>query len=246
MKSIRRTFLKTFAYTLAGSFMMGRETTQWLVGSAHAAQGDAGELRIDLTQFPALQNPNGSVRLALNPFTTNRANGAYYPIIVNRTQNGSYVALNSRCTHADCVVEPFNSGSNSCICPCHGSRFSIDGRRLFGPASRDLERYNVREDGEEFLVIEVPGLNYSVEMNTVSGPAGNLIELSFPSQDRVRYEVLFRSDLQTEWTAVPFGTSSNGPFNVMETSGNGSSKSVFVQPEGQRGFYSVAVIVIED
>ncbi len=245
MQLQRRTFLKTIAYSMAGSLFMGKEISQLLIGTTYAAEGSTGELKIDLAQFPALQNPNGSVRLALNPFTTNRPNGAYYPILINRLQSGDYVAINSRCSHADCVVNPFSSAANACICPCHGSRFGIDGSRISGPAPRNLDQYNLRQEGEETLIVEVPGLNYSVQMTPTPTASGDVVELSFPTQDRVSYEVLFRTDLQSDWSAVEFGNSSEGPFNLLESTGNGSDKSVFVQPQGDTGFFSVAVVVTE-
>ena len=242
----RRSFLKTFTYSLAGSMLLGKESQQWLVGSAHAATGPAGELRINLTEFSSLQNPNGSVRLALNPFTSTRANGEYFPIIVNRLQDGTYAALSSKCTHDNCVVNAFSAAQNACICFCHGSRFGIDGRRISGPASRNLDTYAVRQEGEDILVIEVPGLQFSVEMTTANSAAGNkVIELSFPTKDRVPYEILYRPNLDSEWTPVNFSASAEGPFNQQEIAGNQSTRTVFVQPEGQSGFYAVSVVVKE-
>lgn len=241
----RRSFLKTFTYSLAGSMLLGKESQQWLVGSAHAATGSAGELRINLTEFSSLQNPNGSVRLALNPFNSTRANGEYYPIIVNRLQDGTYAALSSKCTHDNCVVNAFSAGLNACVCLCHGSRFGIDGRRISGPASRNLDTYAVRQEGEDILVIEVPGLQFSVEMNTANSAAGKVIELSFPTKDRVPYEILYRPNLGSGWTPVNFSSSAEGPFNQQEIAGNQSTRTVFVQPEGQYGFFAVSVVVKE-
>ena len=66
-----------------------------------------------------------------------------------RDGEGSVHAVSPVCTHLYCEVR-FNSGDVSWDCPCHGSRFSVDGTVLEGPATDDLERQDVaaleRED----------------------------------------------------------------------------------------------------
>ena len=52
---------------------------------------------------------------------------------VYRDEEGKLHELSARCTHLGCIVR-FNSGERSWDCPCHGSRFGIDGEVLEGPA----------------------------------------------------------------------------------------------------------------
>jgi glycine/D-amino acid oxidase-like deaminating enzyme/nitrite reductase/ring-hydroxylating ferredoxin subunit len=47
------------------------------------------------------------------------------------------------CTHMQCIVK-FNDAEKSWDCPCHGSRFTVDGQVIEGPAIIDLEQRNVR------------------------------------------------------------------------------------------------------
>jgi len=56
------------------------------------------------------------------------------------------VFLSSRCTHLGCKIK--SSENNILVCPCHGSRFSADGRNLMGPASRPLAMLSFRPDRE--------------------------------------------------------------------------------------------------
>jgi glycine/D-amino acid oxidase-like deaminating enzyme/nitrite reductase/ring-hydroxylating ferredoxin subunit len=56
---------------------------------------------------------------------------------VRRDPDGTLTALSGRCTHLGCVVA-FNPDEDSWDCPCHGSRFGLDGSVLEGPATQPL------------------------------------------------------------------------------------------------------------
>ena len=58
---------------------------------------------------------------------------------VYRDPQGRVHAVSARCTHLGCIVS-WNPAEKSWDCPCHGSRFSVDGEVLHGPAVRDLEK----------------------------------------------------------------------------------------------------------
>jgi 3-phenylpropionate/trans-cinnamate dioxygenase ferredoxin reductase subunit len=55
-----------------------------------------------------------------------------------RDPNGTVHTLLARCTHLGCTVG-WNATARTWDCPCHGSRFRIDGTVLSGPATRPLE-----------------------------------------------------------------------------------------------------------
>lgn len=55
---------------------------------------------------------------------------------------GGVVAVSRRCTHLGCRLN-FNEQENLLVCPCHQSRFSRQGKRMAGPARRDLPLYQV-------------------------------------------------------------------------------------------------------
>lgn len=53
---------------------------------------------------------------------------------------GELHAVSARCTHLGCAVN-FNNAEKSWDCPCHASRFALDGSVLHGPAVKPLERF---------------------------------------------------------------------------------------------------------
>ena len=59
------------------------------------------------------------------------------PVAAYRDDTGELHAVAATCTHLGCRVT-FNTAERSWDCPCHGSRFGVDGRVLQGPAVEDL------------------------------------------------------------------------------------------------------------
>jgi glycine/D-amino acid oxidase-like deaminating enzyme/nitrite reductase/ring-hydroxylating ferredoxin subunit len=62
---------------------------------------------------------------------------------VYRDADGVAHGVSLRCTHLGCLLH-FNAAERSWDCPCHGSRFGIDGSVLAGPASEPLPRRATR------------------------------------------------------------------------------------------------------
>jgi Rieske Fe-S protein len=61
---------------------------------------------------------------------------------VYRDEAGVLHVLSARCTHLGCIVH-FNDAERAWECPCHGSRFDIDGSVIPGPANKPLQRKEV-------------------------------------------------------------------------------------------------------
>jgi glycine/D-amino acid oxidase-like deaminating enzyme/nitrite reductase/ring-hydroxylating ferredoxin subunit len=55
-----------------------------------------------------------------------------------RDDGGILHGVSLRCTHLGCLLR-FNAAERSWDCPCHGSRFDVDGAVLEGPATRPLD-----------------------------------------------------------------------------------------------------------
>jgi glycine/D-amino acid oxidase-like deaminating enzyme/nitrite reductase/ring-hydroxylating ferredoxin subunit len=63
-------------------------------------------------------------------------------LAVYRDGDGAVHAVSAICTHQGCQVA-FNPVEHSWDCPCHGSRFDINGRVLDGPAKKPLEKHHL-------------------------------------------------------------------------------------------------------
>jgi cytochrome b6-f complex iron-sulfur subunit len=101
-----------------------------------------------------------SPNVLFEPSTTFRAgNPDLYPlnsvtflqdqqVYIVRTTSGFY-AVSAVCTHLGCVTQ-WKPEANMIACPCHGSKFQPDGKKIEGPAPRPLPHYtiNLTADGE--------------------------------------------------------------------------------------------------
>lgn len=64
-----------------------------------------------------------------------------------RGEKGEVHTVSPVCTHAACIVQ-WNAGEKTWDCPCHGSRFTPDGRVIEGPAVKALEAVQVHAGTE--------------------------------------------------------------------------------------------------
>jgi glycine/D-amino acid oxidase-like deaminating enzyme/nitrite reductase/ring-hydroxylating ferredoxin subunit len=55
-----------------------------------------------------------------------------------RDDDGTLHAVSPVCRHLGCEVT-FNTAERTWDCPCHGSRYDVDGRVIEGPATKDLD-----------------------------------------------------------------------------------------------------------
>ena len=53
-------------------------------------------------------------------------------------------AVSRTCTHLGCRLN-YSEEEHLLICPCHHSKFTVDGKRIAGPAQRDLSTFPVEK-----------------------------------------------------------------------------------------------------
>lgn len=61
-----------------------------------------------------------------------------------KSDSGKVQAISPVCTHAGCIVA-WNDSEKSWDCPCHGGRFSPEGKVITGPPRADLEPVSLEE-----------------------------------------------------------------------------------------------------
>ena len=71
-------------------------------------------------------------------------------VVVFSDSDGIY-AISSVCTHLGCIVAPTQWGFQ---CPCHGSKYTRDGKVIAGPAPRPLEWHEIRQQEDGTLAVD--------------------------------------------------------------------------------------------
>lgn len=80
------------------------------------------------------------------------SSSAAKPVLIFQNPNTNTIAaVNPTCTHQACTVK-FNGDSQELACPCHGSKFGLDGKVIAGPAKEPLETYEAKQEDKLVLV----------------------------------------------------------------------------------------------
>lgn len=238
----RRQFVKTLMFGTASSMLFGQAWRATVL--AQPLPSGVGVFKVKVSDYPPLQIDYGSVRLGFNPIDLFGPFGAFYPIVINRESATTFYALDTQCSHAGCVVPPYDEAEGAIRCLCHGSLYALDGSLLGGPASNPLRRYPATFDGET-LSIQIPGLAYSVSSSVVQNGEASRFQLDFPTFEGVEYEVQFRQSVRDPWSPVLFALSVDGAADQPSLIGNGGPASVFVDRSTPIGFYTVSIKIID-
>ncbi|MCF8067121.1 MAG: ubiquinol-cytochrome c reductase iron-sulfur subunit [Desulfobacterales bacterium] len=71
-------------------------------------------------------------------------------VYVFSDQDGIF-AISAVCTHLGCIV---SKDDNGFVCPCHGSRYNLEGKLEKGPAPKDLPWYSVSRLPNGQLIVD--------------------------------------------------------------------------------------------
>jgi len=71
-------------------------------------------------------------------------------VVVTQAAAGDFKGFSSTCTHAGCAVNEVVDGTINC--PCHGSKFNLDGSVAQGPATKPLEPKAVAVEGDSIVL----------------------------------------------------------------------------------------------
>ena len=115
-----------------------RQGFGWLILSAMA---------YPLFRFLGFRLPRKPVQVRIEKDLGLRGFTMEHDFILFAGQDGGAWAVSRRCTHLGCTLA-FDEAARKLVCPCHQSQFDTHGKRLAGPAKRDLAVYAVAKAPE--------------------------------------------------------------------------------------------------
>jgi len=214
------------------------------------------------TPVAVLTTPGGSVQYGFNT--------GIHPFTLNRVAVDRFVTLDSVCTHFGCFVGRYKAQivgldesvnppvpimANLMRCPCHGSRYDIEGRVFRDsnglstePARSDLTRFETSYDAAtDTVCITIPDLALHIRSISVHhrGPGETIrLKLVIPVTAYSSYDIRHRADLSGSFNRVPFATTATGPANqtVLSVTSDGDV-TVYVDASGSSGFLVVGLIL---
>jgi Rieske Fe-S protein len=71
-------------------------------------------------------------------------------VVVTQPTAGDFKGLSAICTHAGCTVNEVADGTINC--PCHGSKYNLDGSVANGPATKPLNPQTVTVQGDSIIL----------------------------------------------------------------------------------------------
>lgn len=71
-------------------------------------------------------------------------------VVVTQPSAGVFKGFSAKCTHKGCTVDKVADGTIDC--PCHGSKFSLDGTVVNGPAQEPLAVENITVQGDSIML----------------------------------------------------------------------------------------------
>jgi cytochrome b6-f complex iron-sulfur subunit len=119
-----------------------------------------GTFTLPVGQLPEKNQPPGDQAAGqfwLVNLDSNEPNELFAPAPDEGGPIVGVAAIYKVCTHLGCIYR-WTPANNRFECPCHGSKYRLDGRRIESPAPRTLDRFRVDalDDGENVLASAEP------------------------------------------------------------------------------------------
>jgi Rieske Fe-S protein len=146
---IEKSCLSGLAVVVGGTMLGSLGISTIKAFSRKSTLAGVREIPLMLEETPELQQVGGAYRLEIEDLDKD--------ILIARTDTETFVAVDIKCTHKGCLVAYKQEMEKTPFfeCPCHGSKFTMEGKPLNGPAKAPLTTYETRlVEGE--LVISIP------------------------------------------------------------------------------------------
>ena len=157
----RRGFLKTATVLLGGAIgaVLAVPIARYVVFPVRRQVVVGGETPVPVADEAAVKPGAPPLRVQIRApeqrdawsKVTNVPLGAAW---LSRGPDGQCRALSATCPHLGCAID-FDAAAQQFRCPCHTSAFSPEGKRISGPAKRDMDPLDTTvEDGKVLVRFE--------------------------------------------------------------------------------------------
>jgi Rieske Fe-S protein len=119
-------------------------------GAGKTAQGQTGPTSASTASSAAGPGPTPARAVAKTSDVPVGSGLIAGDVVVTQPTAGVFKAFSAKCTHAGCMVNKIADGTIDC--PCHGSKFNLDGTVATGPAQKPLEPQNVTVQGDSVVL----------------------------------------------------------------------------------------------
>ena len=110
----------------------------------------------DAVRFDAPKSPNSAFIMA-DGGGDNAAGDLAFSGFAVKDEEGKLHVFAINCSHLGCSIA-LNSAEKSFDCPCHGSRFHLDGSVRHGPAAAPLSNLTAEMDTSDPTVLNIDGI----------------------------------------------------------------------------------------
>jgi Rieske Fe-S protein len=142
----RKQFLMGAGFGLVASVLAACTT----YGKKPQESGETTSTSIGATPGTGAPGPNPAEVIAKTADVPVGSGLVVDEIVVTQPSEGEFKGFSSTCTHAGCSVSEVSEGTINC--PCHGSKFNLDGTVANGPAARPLEAKSVTVQGDSIVL----------------------------------------------------------------------------------------------
>ena len=241
----RRKWLKRFALGSVASMTLPKWTGV-LLADVDETMPTSATLKLKIADYPNLASPGGSVQLKFNALSK--------PLTLNRVSGQEFVTLDTICTHQGCTVGPYILSEDCMRCPCHGSRYDLEGkvfRNGLGvssePAPNDLNRFaTTYDEAADVVTITIPNVALAISgVQAFPQPAAGAVRVSlrFPATAESTYEVRYQESLDGTFEVVPFSTTPGGTPQTFIRPTQSGFMTAYVDATGSKGFYVVGLVL---
>jgi len=105
---------------------------------------DGKTVELTLDRLPALAEPGGAVRL--------EGQGLEPRLLVLHGIDGVFRAFKNNCACSGWRIDPVDGEEKVRCCTLAQSTYDYDGKRIAGPAQKDLETFAVEQDGGTLVI----------------------------------------------------------------------------------------------